>query len=711
MKVVLVGPEIEENLALRYLVAALHGAGHSARVVAFNRTAEVDRVAATIMDDKPGLIGFSLVAQRRYEDFGRLASLLRSRGYRGHLTAGGHFAGLRAAEVLTDTPAFDTILHHDGEERIVALAEWLEHSGADARPAGVMAHPGDPPPSANPDPPVELDGISWRGAGGEIRYRPPVRVVDVDQVAVPARRRSDRTLGYRRAPIVSSRGCSGSCSFCSIHAWHRQVPTGRLRFRAPALVAGEMIALHRDHGVRVFVFHDDDFIHPDPAEAFRRCRAILEEAERGIDTPIAFVLKCRPDDVEADLFAYLKEKGLARAYVGIESHSRAGIRTLNRRVTPEENDRALSTLRTLGVYACFNLLLFHPETTPAELGENLDFLERSTMHPFDIARAELYARSSLEDRMVREGRALGDYRGFDYRIADRQAEAIYRLFSEALWDRHFGGSSILHRSQELGFRTSLLHRMHPELLSDGLQTRVDSLVREVNSDTVCYVRRLAGEIVQAGQHWNLARHRAIAQDLRREVEERLRRQDRLWSRLSLELEGRALLGRLLFERARGAGRPDLDPARPVWTRRIGRAVAALPLAAASLGFLSCSDAWEPGVCDPPPPPPVRFADDIEPYLDATCALPDCHTTESAAAGLVLKSGAAYGNLVDRPSTQVPRLARVRPSQVDSSYLVHKLDGTQAMVGGSGERMPKGGQVDPNFLDRLKRWIRSGAERE
>jgi anaerobic magnesium-protoporphyrin IX monomethyl ester cyclase len=690
MRVVLVGPEIEENLSLRYLAAALTGAGHNVQVVAFNRTAETDRVAQTILAGEPGLVGFSLVAQRRYEEFGRLARLLRSRGYRGHITAGGHFAGLRAAEVLADTPALDTILHHDGEERIVALAGWVEGAAGIPLPAG-------------------LDGISWRVAGGEIRHCPPTRVLDVDRLAVPARRRSDRTLGYPRAPIVSSRGCSGSCSFCSIHAWHRQVPTGRLRFRAPSLVAGEMIALHREHDVRVFVFHDDDFIHPDPVEAPRRCRDILEEAERGIGAPIAFVLKCRPDDVEDGLFAYLKEKGLVRAYVGIESHSRAGIRVLNRQITPQENDRALATLRDLGVYSCFNLLLFHPETTPAELGENLGFLERSAMHPFDIARAELYARSSLEDRMVREGRARGDYRGFDYRIADSQAEAIFRLFSTALWDRHFGGSSILHRSQELGFRASLLHRMHPELLPANLQARVDALIREVNGDTVCYLRRLAEEVVQSGARWSLVRHRAVVEGMRRDVENRLRRQDRLWSRLSLELEGRALLGRLLLEPARGRGRPDPHSGVWVWTRRIGRAAAAVPFAAASLGLLSC-DRYEPQVCDPPPPP-VHFAHDIEPYLDATCALPDCHAKGSAAAGLVLESGLSYGNLVDHPSTQVPSLARVRPTQPDSSYLVHKLAGTQASVGGSGERMPKGGQIDPDFPESLWRWIWSGAKRD
>jgi radical SAM superfamily enzyme YgiQ (UPF0313 family) len=714
MNVALVGPEIEENLALRYLAASLQRAGHRATIIPFDRAADADRVARDVLRAGPALVGFSLVAQRRYPDFAHLARLLRARGYRGHITAGGHFAGLRANEVLSDTPEFDTIIHHDGEERILALVEWLESGGTQSggtQPGGTQSGGTQP---GGTQPPESLDGLTWRGPNGTLHHRAPGRALDVDRLAPPARRRPDRTLGYSRVPVVSSRGCSGSCSFCSIHAWHKQVPGGRLRFRSPALVAEEMIALHREHGARVFIFHDDDFLHPDPAEASHRCRAILDEAERGIGKPIAFVLKCRPDDVQEDLFSYLKVKGLVRAYVGIETHSRAGIRALNRRITPEENQRALATLRGLGVYACFNLLLFHPDTTLDELAENLAFLEAHAMHPFDIARAELYARSALEDRMVREGRATGDYRAFDYRIADPRAEAVFRLFSEALWDRHFGGSSILHRSQDLGYRASLLRRLHPELMPASLQARVDALIREVNLDTVSFVRRLSDEVAQADVAWSVARHRALAAEVRSEAAARLRQQDRRWYRLSLELEGRAWIGRMLWD-ASGSGTPVRaqrgtavdQPGRLAISQRLGRAVAALPLAVASLGFLSC-DGTVSHVCDPPPPPPVRFVPDLEPYLVATCALPDCHAGEAPAGNLSLEEGVGYTELVNSASSQVPRLLRVKPGEPDSSYLEYKIEGTQSSVGGSGDRMPKGGAIDPSMRQKIWQWIYGGA---
>ncbi len=696
MKVVLVGPELEENLALRYLCSAMYKAHHECEIVPFNRRSDVGSAARAILRQRPALVGLSLVAQCRYGDIRELVATLRRAGYAGHVTAGGHFAGLRAPEVLRDTPGLDTILHHDGEERLVSLAQLLDSARGrdDGKP---NVHYAGFPRRLPAGFPADLDGVSWRNADGVIRHIPAVRVANLDTLPFPSRRRPDRILGYARAPIVSSRGCAGSCSFCSIHAWHQQVPSGRLRFRSPIDVAEEMVALRREHGVRVFIFHDDDFIHPDRRKALPRCREILDRAQRGIGEPFAFVIKCRPDDVDADLFRYLKSMGLVRAYVGIETHSAAGIAALNRRVAPATNISALEILRGLGIYACFNLLLFHPDTTIEELEENLDFLGHHLSHPFDIARAELYARSPLEQRMIREGRATGDYRGHGYRIADAHAESVFQLFSEALWDRHFGGNSILHRVQDLGFRLSLLGHLHPEMASTDLSARVDSLIRGVNADTVGYMRRLVAMATTRDEA-----RKAALDLLRRDLRAGLRKQWAGLAAISLEIESRALIGRSGLSAAPSAMRmPQI----------LGR-IAATPCVALLLGSLSCSGIWDdqPHVCDPPPPP-HQFSRDIEPILNGTCAVTECHSAATAAGGLVFAAGVSRANLVGVPSTELPSMDRVHPDRPDSSYLVHKLAGTQASVGGSGDQMPTGDQPEQELLSRVRMWIGEGAKED
>ena len=67
---------------------------------------------------------------------------------------------------------------------------------------------------------------------------------------------------------------------------------------------------------------------------------------------------------------------------------------------------------------------------------------------------------------------------------------------------------------------------------------------------------------------------------------------------------------------------------------------------------------------------VTYAEHIEPLVIARCL--SCHTTEEPEAQLVLEIGTGYGEMVGRPSTQVPRLLMVAPGDVENSYLWRKL---------------------------------------
>jgi hypothetical protein len=53
-------------------------------------------------------------------------------------------------------------------------------------------------------------------------------------------------------------------------------------------------------------------------------------------------------------------------------------------------------------------------------------------------------------------------------------------------------------------------------------------------------------------------------------------------------------------------------------------------------------------------------------------------------------------------------AGIEPGSPEISYLFHKISGTQASVGGSGARMPKGGQLSDAEIQTLRDWIAQGA---
>jgi hypothetical protein len=121
--------------------------------------------------------------------------------------------------------------------------------------------------------------------------------------------------------------------------------------------------------------------------------------------------------------------------------------------------------------------------------------------------------------------------------------------------------------------------------------------------------------------------------------------------------------------------------------------------------LPAGDKGTPGaaneICPPPPP---TFVADISPLALAECS--GCHTGGGSSAGF---RADVYTSWLS-PSTQVPSLDRVEPGDTALSYAWHKIQGTQATVGGSGLRMPRGG---PPFLDAaqtalVEAWIQAGA---
>ena len=60
------------------------------------------------------------------------------------------------------------------------------------------------------------------------------------------------------------------------------------------------------------------------------------------------------------------------------------------------------------------------------------------------------------------------------------------------------------------------------------------------------------------------------------------------------------------------------------------------------------------------------------------------------------------------SSRHTELSIITPGDAGASYLIHKLEGTHADVGGAGVQMPPGVSLDPDDIDLLMQWIDEGA---
>lgn len=478
MHVVLVGAEFEENLAVRYLRGALEHAGHRVTSVVFNEATETERAAREIVASGAPLCGLSMVFTYRAREFARLAARARELGYAGHVIAGGHFAAMHAEQLLSDVSAFDSVATSEGEPILCELA------------------------ATAPDP-SRVAGLVWRQGGRLVRNRAATKPPDLDVLPFPPRKHPfDDYLGIPITNILASRGCTHNCAFCSIAAWHRLCGGERLRLRTPANLADEMATLYRQ-GVRIFNFHDDNFVLDDKAAMLARLNE-LDAAlrERGVVTPIAFAIKSRPDTVDAEVFRVLKEMGMFRVFLGIEAGTAESLRRLGRGQTVEDNLRALDILARLDVHTCFNLLVLNPDSTLEDLADNVRFLRAHPYHAMNFCRTEVYAGTPLERRLRKEGRLLGDWWGWDYRIADPRAQTAFEIIYPAFEARNYGDEGLHHLTMQIDYEQQLLGRFFGA--RGGLRRRVKQAIVEVNLNTCEHleavvegVPRLAGPAERA----------------------------------------------------------------------------------------------------------------------------------------------------------------------------------------------------------------------
>ena len=100
-----------------------------------------------------------------------------------------------------------------------------------------------------------------------------------------------------------------------------------------------------------------------------------------------------------------------------------------------------------------------------------------------------------------------------------------------------------------------------------------------------------------------------------------------------------------------------------------------------------------------------FSQTIQPIFENEgCTASQCHG-QTQSAGLGLRAGTSYGQLVNIAATQETGI-RVIPGSADSSYLIIKLEGNQTI----GSQMPNGGNpLDPADIQLIKNWINQGAK--
>jgi radical SAM superfamily enzyme YgiQ (UPF0313 family) len=491
-RVLLIGFQDQDNLGLRYLMSAVNGSGHRASIMTYGSDAEA--ILRRIRQEEPNVVGFSLIFQYMAPDFARVIKELRDAGVSGHFTMGGHYASFEPAEVLRRTPGLDSIVRFDGEMTLIKLLNCLGH-GADWR---------------------SLPGIAFRANEDQVTVAPLApSMEDLDILPWPDR----KSINYEGHPmptasILGSRGCPWDCSFCSIRPFYEEQGGPLRRMRKPRAVVDEMIDLHLNRKVPIFLFQDDDFLAGGKTAKLWAMEIADLIVAAGLSGEIAFKISCRSDEIQEELIERLMAGGLTHVYMGVESGDEEGLINMSKRMKPEAHLRAGRILKKLGLSFDFGFMMVEPYSTIRSIRQNIDFLEEFigdgwTVAPF--CRMLPYAGTPVKRRLETEGRLLGTSFEPDYKFLDPKLDIFYDWMIATFYERNFTNQGLCHILRSLLFEAHLRLPAQSRV-SEGQRTYLHHLTAVCNR-VACYTLRCAIDHIESRSIAALQRDRDYLEGL------------------------------------------------------------------------------------------------------------------------------------------------------------------------------------------------------
>jgi anaerobic magnesium-protoporphyrin IX monomethyl ester cyclase len=209
-------------------------------------------------------------------------------------------------------------------------------------------------------------GIAYR-AGGRAAATPPAAVIrDLDAYRVGweliDHKRYSYWGGLRSVVVQFSRGCPHLCNYCGQRGFWT-----RWRHRDPVRFARELARLHREHGVRVINFADEN-----PTVSKKAWRQFLD-ALIAENVPLILVGSTRAGDIvrDADILHLYKRAGWARFLLGLESTDGKTLDLIRKGAQTATDREAIRLMRRHGILSMATWVVGFEEETDRDYWRGL----------------------------------------------------------------------------------------------------------------------------------------------------------------------------------------------------------------------------------------------------------------------------------------------------------------------------------------------------
>ncbi|MBI4351712.1 MAG: B12-binding domain-containing radical SAM protein [Elusimicrobia bacterium] len=349
----------------------------------------------------PRLVAISALFTPSYRSMLEIAGCCRGIFPDALIVAGGGVPTNMYREIFAESAAFDALCYGEGEKPLLALAAAA-----------------DPEKYLREDP-------SWitrekAGRGSVFRHSfladlDEIPFYDYDLCDLPAYEANPTILSYtsvgrsgRALPVMTSRGCTFRCCFCSSHTVHGR----EMRYHGLGRVRTDLQRLKEGYGAGTIIFQDDHFL----ADKRRALAIISMLRELGLTAffPNSLALYA----LDREVLEALRGVGVRQLVLSIESGSgRVLSEIMHKPLKLEIARRVADECRELGIYTDVNILIGLPGETERDINDARAFLKTINANWFRINVATPLAGSEMLEVCLEKNYLKGGYIDSGYKKA------------------------------------------------------------------------------------------------------------------------------------------------------------------------------------------------------------------------------------------------------------------------------------------------------
>lgn len=264
----------------------------------------------------------------------------------------------------------------------------------------------------------EIEGITFRNKNGEIvRNNDRKKCPRLEDFPVPLQsveelenlNQSESLLfhfpNFRKdklkiAPLISSRGCNGCCSFCCNRAYWGNQRYANLDFLK------EQIDYYYSKGVIFFDVYDDNFTE-NKYLVYKLTQYILEN-----NIHIYWWCSSRVDSVDAELLRKMKQAGCFMISFGMESGSQYILDNIRKRISVEDIAKAGKLANQVGLDFRVTISIGHTGESIETIKETIELINIIKPKQIALFILKVYPGTPIYEQMVKD-QIISDEYWFD----------------------------------------------------------------------------------------------------------------------------------------------------------------------------------------------------------------------------------------------------------------------------------------------------------